>query len=147
MSIAARKAAIFATEVNFTANLEDNSSFNASVTKLESSTTPGRGDIWVVVATEWVGGRPRTFTITFSKDKNQATNETVTDQDLHATLHFNDYNDQENPTYQKARSGTISYFLDPTTLHFSGSFRVNIDKSDGTGRYACAGEFETDLSR
>lgn len=146
MNSAASKSALRATDVDFTATLEDGSPFRASVTELKSSVTPGRGDIWMVVATEWANGRPRTFTITFSKDRKDVTNEPVTDHDQHATVHFNNYEDPQNPTLQKARSGTITYHLNRTSLNFSGTFQVTMDKADGTGRFQCSGTYNTELS-
>ena len=145
MNSAASKSSLATTDVNFTASLEDGSSFRASVTELKSSVTPGRGDIWMVIATEWVNGRPRTFTITFSKERKDATNEPVTDQDQHATVHFNNYQDPLHPTLQKARSGPITYRFNRANLNFSGTFQVTMDKADGTGRYQCVGVFDTAL--
>lgn len=132
-------------EVDFTANLEDNSNFSAAITSLRSSTTPSRGDVWVVIATEWSNGKPRTFTITFSKDIKDAIGAEITDIDRHVNMIYNNYEDPDNPTLQKARSGTITYAMGPSGS-FAGSFEAQIDKADGNGSYLCRGRFDTVLS-
>ena len=148
MSSAAKKLDYELSEpgVSFIATLEDGSSFSASLTELKSSTTPGRGDVWVVVATERKNGTPRTFTITFSKNIEE-TDGQITDDDKHTSLIFNNYEDLHDPTLQKARAGTIKYKLDTSTQNFNGSFVARIDKADGSGTYECLGQFNTLLSR
>lgn len=132
--------------VNFTANLEDDSSFSASLTELKSATTPGLGDVWVVVATERKNDAPRTFTIIFSKTIEEETDGKITDDDDQVSVTYNNYENLDNPTLQKARSGTIEYKLDASTKSFTGSFKANIEKHDGSGTYLCDGFFDTVLS-
>ncbi|TWC17619.1 MULTISPECIES: hypothetical protein [unclassified Pseudomonas] len=134
-----------ASEVNFTANLEDNSNFNAAITTLKSSTTPNRGEVWVVVATEWKNGLPRTFTITFSKDIKEETDGVITDNDEHVSLIYNNYADPNSPTLQKARRGSIQYTMG-ADMRFTGSFTAYIDKAQGNDSYLCTGLFDTELS-
>ncbi|KAF2395320.1 hypothetical protein [Pseudomonas frederiksbergensis] len=128
----------------FSANLEDGSNFVATVTELRSSTTPGLGDVYVVLATDRRVAT-RTFTITFSKDI-PATIGKITDDDDETSLIYNNYENLDNPTLQKARTGTIQYALDSGTKRFHGSFNADIDKSDGSGTYLCRGHFDTILS-
>ncbi|UZE20312.1 hypothetical protein LOY70_12185 [Pseudomonas sp. B21-054] len=132
-------------EVDFTANLEDNSNFSAALTTLTTSTTPLRGEVWVVIAVEWNNGKPRTFTITYSKDIKEAVGAEITDIDRYVNLIYNNYEDPENPTLQKARSGSITYKMGPSQS-FTGSFEAHIDKADGNGSYLCRGRFDTVLS-
>ncbi|AOE61078.1 hypothetical protein QZH45_18505 [Pseudomonas corrugata] len=132
-------------EVNFTANLEDASNFSAVMTTLKSSTTPKRGEVWIVVATEWKNDRPRTFTIVFSKEFKEATAAVITANDEHVDLIYNNYEDPDVPTLQRARSGTITYKVGPD-MGFTGSFEAQIDKADGGGSYLCTGQFDTVLS-
>ncbi|CDF94433.1 hypothetical protein BN844_0864 [Pseudomonas sp. SHC52] len=131
--------------MDFTANLEDNSNFSAALTTLRASTTPVRGDVWVVIATEWSNGKPRTFTITYSRDIKDAIGAEITDIDRHVNLIYNNYEDPDNPTLQKARSGSITYTMG-SSQRFTGSFEANIDKADGNGSYLCRGRFDTVLS-
>lgn len=135
----------FRPQVDFTANLEDNSSFSAAMTTIRASTTPNRGDVWIVVATQWNNGRPRTFTITYSKDMKEVDGAEITDRDEYVSLIYNNYEDVDNPTLQKARAGTITYKMGPEQS-FVGSFEAHIDKSDGSGSYLCRGRFDTVLS-
>ncbi|TFB40871.1 hypothetical protein [Pseudomonas sp. F01002] len=130
----------------FTANLEDSSNFVATLTELRSSSTPGRGEIWVVIATDRRDNNAKTFTITFSKDI-QSNIGKITDGDDEVSLFYNNYEDLNNPTLQKARAGTIQYTLNLENMTFIGNFNADIDKSDGTGHYLCRGHFNTVLSR
>ncbi|MDZ3826400.1 hypothetical protein HV782_014335 [Pseudomonas monsensis] len=137
-------------EVLFSANLEDGSSFSATLTELRSSSTPGRGDIWVVIAADRSNNSAKTFTITFSKDIQkdiQSEIGQITDEDDNVSLFYNNYEDPTNPTLQKARSGTIQYELDLKNMTLTGSFNADIDKADGSGHYLCRGHFDTALSR
>lgn len=132
-------------EVLFSANLEDGSSFSATLTELRSSSTPGRGDIWVVIAADRSNNSAKTFTITFSKSSQREIGQ-ITDGDDNVSLFYNNYEDPTNPTLQKARSGTIQYELDLKNMTLIGSFNADIDKADGTGHYLCRGRFDTALS-
>ncbi|MDB6446950.1 MULTISPECIES: hypothetical protein [Pseudomonas] len=147
MSNASTKPALdpLGSEVNFTANLEDNSNFSAVMTTLKGSTTPKRGEVWIVVATEWKNNRPRTFTIIFSKDIKEETDAVITVDDAHVNLLYNNYDDPDAPTLQRARSGKITYQVGPG-MCFSGSFEAQIDKAQGGGTYLCTGNFDTALS-
>jgi len=148
MSNTALKArcAPFALDEVFTANLEDGSDFVAAHTELRSSSTPGRGEIWVVIATDRSDNKAKTFTITFPKDI-QSNIGKITDGDDEVSLFYNNYEDLANPTLQKARAGTIQYELDLEKLTFIGTFNADIDKSDGAGHYMCSARFNTVLSR
>ncbi|WP_085640866.1 MULTISPECIES: hypothetical protein [unclassified Pseudomonas] len=131
----------------FTAILEDGSEFSATLTEIQSSNSPGRGDLWVVIATEFNGDAAKSFTIVFSKSIDQAIGK-ITENDVEGEvgLFFNDYSDPDHPTLQKARSGNIQYSLDPQTLHFIGTFNAHIDKADNSGHsFLSKGEFDTVL--
>ncbi|WP_085657000.1 MULTISPECIES: hypothetical protein [unclassified Pseudomonas] len=131
----------------FTAILEDGSEFSATLTEIKLEHSPGRGELWAVIATEFNDGAARSFTIKFSKAIDEAIAR-ITDEDGEGdvTLFFNDYSDPERPTLQKARSGNIQYSLDPKTLHFFGTFNAHIDKADGSSQsYLSKGEFDTVL--
>lgn len=130
----------------FSANLEDGSDFVATLTELKSATTPGRGDVWVVIATDRNNNSTKTFTINFAKDSEDTIGK-ITDNDDEVSLFYNNYEDLDNPTLQKARTGTIQYTLDTNTMTFVGSFNAEIDKADGSGAYMCSGHFNTTLSR
>lgn len=149
MSSAARKIDYSQSKANedFTANLEDGSTFRALYTELTASTTPGRGDVWVIRAYDRNNIYARTFTITFQKDKLEG-DAVITDDDTagHASLIYNDYENPQNPTLQKARTGTLQYTLDVGNQHFTGTFTANIDKADDSGTYESNGAFDTVLS-
>lgn len=120
----------------FTANLEDNSNFVATITELKSGSSPGRGDIWVVVATDRRNNVFRTFTITFSKNVEDAT-ATITENDEEVNLYFNNYEDLTNPTWQAAKKGTIRYTLNPLTKTFVGNFIADIKKKASLMKHMC----------
>lgn len=149
MSSAAKKIDYSQPEANedFTANLEDGSTFRALYTELTASTTPGRGDVWIIRAYDRKNIFARTFTITFQKDKLDG-DAVITDSDIDgdASLIYNDYEDPQNPTLQKARTGTLQYTLDIENQHFTGTFTANIDKADDSGSYVSNGTFDTVLS-
>lgn len=130
---------------DFTANLEDGSSFSATFTELKSGNTPGRGDVWIIVATDRTDDATKTFTISFCKDSDEGkVIGKITDSDDEVSLHFNDYSDIQNPTLQVARTGTIQYTFNSTTKTFIGSFNADIDKADQSGNtYLCRGHYDT----
>jgi len=130
----------------FSANLEDGSEFSATLTELKSATTPGRGDVWEVIATDRNNNSTKTFTINFAKGTEDAIGK-ITDDDDQVSLFFNNYEDLDNPTLQKARTGTIQYTLDTNDMTFVGSFNAQVDKADGSDSYMCSGHFHTTLSR
>lgn len=129
----------------FSANLEDGSTFNALHTELRSDTTPERGDIWVIIASDRKNGTTKTFTITFPKDSEEGIVK-ITEGDSDASVFYNDYKDIQNPTFQPARSGTIQYKLDTKDMTFIGSFNAEIDKAGGSETYLCRAHFDTILS-
>jgi len=129
----------------FSANLEDGSSFAALHTELRSDTTPERGDIWVVIASDQRDGTTKTFTITFPKSSEEAIVK-ITEGDSDASVFYNDYKDIQNPTLQIARAGAIQYKLDTENMTFVGSFNADIDKTDGSETYLCRAHFNTTLT-
>ncbi|MBC8997539.1 hypothetical protein IAI51_13470 [Pseudomonas sp. N40(2020)] len=133
-------------EETFSANLEDGTNFVATLTELRSSSTPGRGDIWVVIATDRRNDSAKTFTISFAKDIVSSIGK-ITDGDNEVSLFYNNYADINNPTLQQARAGTIQYTLDLNEMTLRGTFNADIDKSDGSGQYLCTAHFDTKLSR
>lgn len=128
---------------SFSANLEDGSSFIATSTELRSSSTPGRGDIWVIIATDRTD-YTKTITITVAKDAINTIGE-INEADDEVSLFYNNYTNIENPTFQAATSGTIQYTLDIANLTLIGSFNAHIKKSDGKGTYLCTGHINTSL--
>lgn len=127
----------------FTANLEDGSSFIATSTELRSSSTPGRGDVWVIIATDRTD-YTKTLTITVAKAVTNTIG-TINEDDEEVSLFYNNYIDIENPTYQAATSGTIQYNLDIENLTLIGSFNARIKKSAGNDTYLCTGHINTSL--
>jgi hypothetical protein len=129
----------------FTANLEEGSTFSATITELKSGHTPGRGDIWIVVATDRTNDATKTFTISFCKDSDEGkVTAKITDSDDAVSLFFNNYSDLQNPTFQVARTGTIQYTFSSTEKTFLGSFNADIDKADRSGdTYLCMGHYDT----
>ena len=127
----------------FSANLEDGSTFIGTTTELISSSTPGRGDIWVIIATDRTD-YTKTITITVSKNVTDTIGK-ITEDDEEVSLFYNNYINIGNPTFQAATSGTIQYTLDIESATFVGSFNAQIKKSDGNGTYLCTGHFNTSL--
>ena len=145
MSSAAMKF-VCETEVkqdSFSANLEDGSSFIATSTELRSSSTPGRGDIWVIIATDRAD-YTKTITITVAKDVINTIGK-INEDDEEVSLFYNNYINIENPTFQAATSGTIQYTLDIENSTLIGSFNAHIKKSEGNGTYLCTGHINTSL--
>ncbi|WP_085610393.1 MULTISPECIES: hypothetical protein [unclassified Pseudomonas] len=148
MSSAVRKnnySSQLAPREEFTANLENGSTFKALYTVLEESTTPGRGDVYMVIAYDRQNTYARTFTIVFKKSTLEG-RISITDDDLDSNVIFNNYEDPENPTLQKATGGILSYKLDIAENQFSGSFIADVTKADGSGTFPCTANFDTWLS-
>lgn len=147
MSSAAMKIDYLHSGINdeFTADLEDGSKFKAMYTELKSATTPGRGDVYIVIAYDREKPYVRTFTIVFEKSKPEASTP-ITDADVNANVTYNSYQDPVNPTLQKATSGTLTYSLDIENNQFTGSFSANVVKADASDTFPCSATFNTSLS-
>ncbi|MDM8193207.1 hypothetical protein EVS84_19700 [Pseudomonas koreensis] len=130
---------------DFTADLEDGTKFRAWYTELRSDTTPGRGDVYIVIAYDREKPFVRTFTIVFEKSKLEAST-VITEVDVGANVTYNSYENQELPTLQKATSGTLDYKLDTETKRFTGTFTADVAKSDASGTFPCSAVFDTSLT-
>ncbi|MBH3443198.1 hypothetical protein GRW89_23045 [Pseudomonas moraviensis] len=130
---------------DFTADLEDGTKFRAWYTELRSDTTPGRGDVYIVIAYDREKPFVRTFTIVFEKSKLEAST-AITEFDVGANVTYNSYENQQAPTLQKATSGTLDYKLDMETDRFTGTFTADVAKSDASGTFPCTATFDTSLT-
>ncbi|RON10089.1 hypothetical protein BK659_09305 [Pseudomonas brassicacearum] len=146
MNVAAKKTS---TQDYFDVTLEDAAPFQTSGTALRSSTSPNRGETWVVEATERDGDekRLRVFLIVFSKTLSNGNHKVGEDKQGHVTIELVDYTDPQNPTSQLAISGDINFQLDVTGSRFSGDFNVQIKKKDTHAHSTAAdGQFDTLLT-
>ncbi|MGE8179352.1 hypothetical protein [Pseudomonas fluorescens] len=146
MSVAAKKTS---TENFFSVTFEDAPPFTASGTTLRSSTSPNRGETWVVEATEKDSDekRLRVFLIVFSKTLSNGNHPVGEDKPSFVTIELVDYTDPQNPTSKLAISGNINFQLDVANSTFSGNFNVQIEvKGAGTLSTAADGEFDTLLT-
>ncbi|WP_434589028.1 hypothetical protein J3Q09_14775 [Pseudomonas sp. R4-83] len=144
MSSAAKRVD-YTVDDEFTADLEGGSKFKALYTELTSGTTAGRGEVYNVIAYDRQYKYVRTFTIVFEKSKLDGSLP-IKDADVDANVIYNDYEDAENPTLQKATSGTLTYTLDLENMQFTGSFTAEITNADANGTFPCSATFNTSLS-
>lgn len=147
MSVAAKKTS---TEDYFDVTLEGAPPFTASGTTLRSSTSPNRGETWVVEATEKDSDekRLRVFLIVFSKTLSNGNHQVGEDKPGFATIELVDYTDPQNPTSKLAISGDINFQLDVANSTFSGDFNAQIEvKGISTLSTTANGEFDTLLTR
>ncbi|WP_347905925.1 hypothetical protein [Pseudomonas purpurea] len=146
MNVAARNTR---TQDYFDVTLEDAAPFKASGTALRSSTSPNRGETWVVEATEKDDDekRLRVFIIVFSKTLTSGSHKVGEDKQGFVSIELVDYTDPQNPASELAISGDIEIQLDVAGSHFSGDFTVQIKKKDAHARSTAAdGKFDTLLT-
>ncbi len=146
MNVTAKKTR---TQDYFDVILEDADPFKASVTTLRSSTSPNRGETWVVEATEKDRDekRLRVFLIVFAKTLPKGNHHVGEDKQNFVTIELVDYTDPQNPTSKLAISGNINFQLDVANSTFSGDFKAQIEvKGVGTLSTAADGEFDTLLT-
>ncbi|MGE8097043.1 hypothetical protein [Pseudomonas fluorescens] len=146
MSVAAKKTS---TEDYFDVTLENAPTFKSSVTALRSSTSPNRGETWVVEATEKDSDekRLRVFLIVFSKTLSDGSHQVGEDKPGFVTIELVDYTDPQNPTSRLATSGNTNFQLDVAKSTFSGDFNVQIEvKGVSTLSITADGKFDTLLT-